>query len=132
MKSEIKNGSQQDDYRHQLANALGGDVGRLCAYFTLFENAFVQGALSTKVKRLIALAMTIGGRDAQTVEYPVRDAMNEGASGEEISEVVTVAVLLAGVPSIMAGLEALASVRQIEARRVLCADQPSTENTLSV
>ncbi len=125
MRSEEKNGSQQDDFRHQLTNTLGADVGRLCAYFNLFENAFVQGALSTKVKRLIALAMAIGERNPETVAYPVHEAMDAGASGEEISEVVTVAVLLAGVPSLLAGLEALASVRQTQAARVLSAGRPS-------
>ena len=124
MRSEQKNGPQQDDFRRQLTNALGADVGRLCAYFNLFENVFVPGALSTKVKRLIALAMAIGERNPETVSYSVHEAVHAGASAEEISEVVTVAVLLAGVPSLLAGLEALASVRQMEAARILSAGRP--------
>jgi alkylhydroperoxidase/carboxymuconolactone decarboxylase family protein YurZ len=132
MRCEEKNGSQQDDFRNQLANTLGADVGRLCAYFNLFENTFVQGALTTKVKRLIALAMAIGERNPETVSYSVHEAMDAGASGQEISEVVTVAVLLAGIPSLLAGLEASASVRQTEAARMLSASEPSNADICTV
>ncbi len=125
MTSERKNGSLQNDFPHQLANVLGADVGRLRAYFSLFENAFVQGALSTKVKRLIALAVAIVEGSTETVAFPVQEAVNAGASIEEISEVVTVAVLLAGVPSILVGLEVLASAKQIEAQKLLSVDRPS-------
>ncbi len=124
MTSEKKNRSQQDDYRRQLTNAVGADVGRLCAYFNLYEHTFVQGALSPKVKRLIALAVAIGERSTETIAFPVREAVNAGASVEEISEVVTVAVLLAGVPSLLAGLEALAWARQIEAQKIFPVDRP--------
>lgn len=124
MISENKNKVQRDELRRQLANALGADVQRLHVYFSLYENAFVQGALSSQVKHLIALAMAIGKRNSETITYHVREALQAGASRDEISETVTVAVFMAGVSSLLAGVEALASVTQFEAEKAICSGVP--------
>jgi len=69
--------------------------------------------------------MAIGERSHETITYHVREALQAGASRDEISEAVTVAVFMAGVPSLLAGVEALASVTQFEAEKVICSGGPT-------
>jgi len=47
-------------------------------------------------------------------------ALDEGASREEITEAIGVAVIMGGAPSMLSGLEALAGVSENEARRYMC------------
>ena len=119
----------KDDLRHQVATALGADVQRLFVFFSLYENAFVQGALTSNVKHLIALAMAIGERASENITYHVNAALRAGSSRDEIREAVTVAVLVAGVPSLLAGAEALAAVAQFEARKMTSSSEPSATGT---
>ena len=113
--------TQQDNWRRQLAGALGVDIQRLHVFFSLYENAFVQDALPSKIKHLIAMAMAIGERTSESIAYHVNEALLAGASRSEIRETVTVAVFTAGIPSLSSGLEALACMAQYEARQMLSA-----------
>ena len=98
-------------------------------YFSLYENAFVQGALSSNVKHLIALAMAVGERTSENITYHVTEALRAGASHDEIKEAVTVAVLIAGVPSLLSGVEALASMMQYEAQKMISSSGPPVNGT---
>jgi AhpD family alkylhydroperoxidase len=119
MISGNENRTVKDEYRKKLATALGADVQRLHVFFSLYENAFVQGALPSSVKHLIAMAMAIGERTNETINYHVEEALRAGATRDEIREAVTVAVLIAGVPSLLSGAEALASVTRYEAQKIV-------------
>jgi alkylhydroperoxidase/carboxymuconolactone decarboxylase family protein YurZ len=129
MNNGNENRPQKDDLRHQLASAFGTDVQRLLVFFSLYENAFVPGALPSSVKHLIALAMAIGERTSENITYHVNEALRAGASHDEIREAVTVAVLIAGVPSLPSGVEALASMRQYEGQKVLSSSGPPANGT---
>jgi AhpD family alkylhydroperoxidase len=131
MNSSNGNVSTNDNLRQQLASALGIDVQRLHVFFSLYENAFVQGALPGKVKHLIALAMAIGKRTSETIIYHVNAALQAGASRDEIREVVTVAVLVAGVTSFVSGAEALAAVARFEAQKLTSSSEPAAAGTHS-
>ena len=111
--------SQQDELRHHAINILGTKVQHLVAFFDLYQDAFTDGALSRKVKHLIALAMVIAERSDENISHQVGEALRSGASRDEIREAVTVAVLTAGAPSLLAGVEALASIAQFEAKEMM-------------
>lgn len=113
----------------QLASSFGVDVQRLFVFFSLYENAFVQGALSDKVKHLIALAIGISERASETIAYHMNEALQVGASREEIRESVTVAVLLAGVPSLISGAEALATLARLEAEQLTSSGDSAATGT---
>jgi alkylhydroperoxidase/carboxymuconolactone decarboxylase family protein YurZ len=129
MNNENEKRPQKDDLKQQLAKALGADVQRLLVFFSLYENAFVQGALPGKVKHLIALAMAIGGRISEGITYHVNEALQAGASRDEIRETVTVAVLIAGVPSLLSGVEALATMTQYKAQKMISSCGPPANGT---
>ena len=126
MISANENRTTKDDYRKQLASALGADVQRLLVFFSLYENAFVQGSLPSSVKHLIAMAMAIGERTNEAVVHHVEEAMRAGATRDEIRETVTVAVLIAGVPSLLSGVEALAAMAQYEGRKIVSSQATDT------
>jgi alkylhydroperoxidase/carboxymuconolactone decarboxylase family protein YurZ len=125
MMSGNENRTIREEYRKQLTSALGADVQRLLVFFSLYENAFVQGALPSSVKHLIAMAMAIGARTNETITYHVEEALRAGATRDEIRESVTVAVLIAGVPSLLSGVEALATMTRYEAQKIV-APPPAT------
>ncbi len=116
--------SKKDDFRHQVANAFGPDMQRLLVYFSLYENAFVEGALPSSFKHLIALAMTVGQQSSPGITYHANEALQAGASRDQIREAVTVAVLVGGAPSLLAGAEALATVARFEAAKMTSAGEP--------
>ncbi len=100
---------QLDESRHQGISTLEPKVHRVAAFVDQYENAFTDGALSSKVKRLIALAMTIAQNSDENISHHMGEALRSGASGDEIREAVTVAVLT----------QALASVGQFEAKEMM-------------
>lgn len=121
--------SQKDGLRHQVANAFGPDMQRLLVYFSLYENAFIEGALPGSVKHLIALAMTVGQRNAEGITYHTNESLQAGATRDQIQEAVTVAVLIGGAPSLLAGAEALATVARFEALKITAAGEPPLTGT---
>ncbi len=116
--------SKKDGLRQQVANAFGPDMQRLLVYFSLYENAFVEGALPSSVKHLIALAMAVGQRNSPGITYHANEALRVGATRDQIREAVTVAVLVGGAPSLLDGAEALAAVARFEAQRITSAGEP--------
>jgi len=117
MTDGIRNISDKNRLR-QLAGALGADIQRLFVFFNLYENALDQGVLTNKIKQLIALAMAVGNRSNEAISYHVNAALEAGASRDEIRETVSVAVLMGGVPSILSGAEAMATVSRVEAQKL--------------
>jgi AhpD family alkylhydroperoxidase len=117
--------SKKDGLRQQVANAFGPDMQRLLVYFSLYENSFVEGALPSSVKHLIALAMTVGQRSCEGITYHTNEALRAGASRDQIREAVTVAVLVGGAPSLPAGAEALATAARFDASKMTSAGEPS-------
>ncbi|MCA9882573.1 MAG: carboxymuconolactone decarboxylase family protein [Anaerolineae bacterium] len=74
-----------------------------------------EGAVSTKTKELIALGIAIAVHCDGCIAFHVHDAINAGASREEITETIGVAILMGGGPSVMYGCEALEALNQFEA-----------------
>jgi AhpD family alkylhydroperoxidase len=96
----------------QLAKDLPKTMG---SFVALHRAAVANGALSTKVKELIALAIGITVRCDGCIAFHVHDALEAGATHEEITETVGVAVFMGGGPSVVYGTEALAALAQYEA-----------------
>ncbi len=118
-----KDASPEYKSRQHIISTMGTRVERLVAFNSLYENTFVDGALSSKVKRLIALAMVIAQGREENISHQVGEALRSGASRDEIREAVTVSVLTSGTASLPAGIEALASVAEFEARELVSSDR---------
>lgn len=84
------------------------------AFGQLQQKTVEDGALSAKVKELIALGIAISVRCDGCISFHVHDALEAGASRQEIAETVGVAILMGGEPSVIYGCEALEALEQFE------------------
>jgi len=70
--------------------------------FNLIHGQAMQpGALDPKTKELIAVALSVGSRCDPCIAFHVHAALRHGANREELMEVLSVAVMMGGGPSLM-------------------------------
>ncbi|MBD3299461.1 MAG: carboxymuconolactone decarboxylase family protein [candidate division Zixibacteria bacterium] len=86
----------------------------MSAFMRLHQAAIADGALDTKTKELISLAIGITVRCDGCIAFHVHDALQAGATRGEIVETIGVAVLMGGGPSVVYGTEALEALEQCE------------------
>ena len=89
------------------------DVGK--AFGQLAVAATAPGALDTKTKELIALAIGIAGRCDGCIAFHVGAAVRQGATREEVLETIGTAVYMGGGPSMVYGAQALEAFDQFSA-----------------
>ena len=75
----------------------------------LAREAIAPGALDSKTKELIALAIGIAARCDGCLAYHAKAAAKYGATREEVAEAIGVAVYMGGGPSMIYGAEALSA-----------------------
>jgi AhpD family alkylhydroperoxidase len=98
-----------------LAGKLSSEIsGSMKGFAQLHQQSLQNGALSRKIKELMALAISITTPCAGCIAYHVHDALKAGASKEEILETIGVAVMMAGGPGLIYGCEALEALTQFE------------------
>ncbi len=78
------------------------DVWR--AYQALGASAAASGPIDARGRRLVKLAMAIGAASEGAVHSHARQALEEGASAEEIRQVCNLAITTLGFPAAMAAL----------------------------
>jgi AhpD family alkylhydroperoxidase len=106
----------------RLSKELAGPVS---GFAQLHSKSLEDGALSRKVKELIALGIAIAARCDACIAYHVHDAMRAGATRQEIIETIGVAMMMGGGPAIMYGCEAFEALEQFETE--LAEEQASRE-----
>jgi len=115
MSSEKKRADREDGFK-QLVDLLDPNTHCLVQLHRLRDAVFAEGALSGKHKHLIALAMAVGARCDALIDYYVDQALCAGSTREEILEAVNLAVFMGAEFSALSGVEAMAAVRQSEAK----------------
>lgn len=80
---------------------------------TMHRAAMGNGALSTKDKELQCIAIGIAKQCNDCIGFHVRAAIKAGATREEVSETVSVAILMGGGPGYMYGARALEAFDQL-------------------
>lgn len=83
-------------------------------YGKLHKAALADGALSTKIKELMALGIGIAIRCDGCIGFHTRGALKAGATREEILETIGVALLMGGGPSMVYGSQALEALNQFQ------------------
>ncbi|MBD3804177.1 MAG: carboxymuconolactone decarboxylase family protein [Rhodobacteraceae bacterium] len=73
----------------------------------LHQAALAPGALGTKEKELIALAIAIAKQCSYCIGFHVQACIEAGATREEVEETVNVSVLMGGGPAMMYGMKTL-------------------------
>jgi AhpD family alkylhydroperoxidase len=104
--------------RKQQIGKLGKDLPSVMTGFAqLHKGAAGDGALSVKVKELIALAIAVSARCEGCIAFHTHDALRAGASRQEILEALGVAILMGGGPSAMYACEAMEALEQFQASK---------------
>lgn len=97
----------------KLMERLGVEIPNVMKGFgALHKASTTTGVLSSKVKELIALGIAITVRCDGCIAYHVHDALKSGATSEEIQEVIGVAIMMGGGPSVVYGCEAMEALDQ--------------------
>ena len=94
------------DLREHIPDVIGG-------YASMQRAAMAEGALSTKVKELIALAIAVTRQCDGCVAAHARGAARQNATEEEVAEAIGVAVMLNGGPGTVWGPRALAAFKEM-------------------
>ena len=108
------------DYHKHLESRLtqlGSELpGPMSGFARLHKKAVEDGALSGKVKELMALAVGIAVRCEGCIAYHVHDAVAAGATRQEFLETIGVAVMMGGGPALMYAAHAQDAIEQFMPR----------------
>lgn len=98
---------------------LGQEIpGVMKGFGELHHAGGVDAALSHKTKELIALSIAVVVRCDGCIAYHVHDALEAGATHQEVVEAIGVAIVMGGGPSVVYGTEALEALEQFEAELI--------------
>ena len=95
------------ELREQIPDVVG-------AYASMQRAAMGEGALSAKVKELIALAVAVTRECDGCIAAHAKGAARHGATEEEVAETLGVVILLNGGPGTVWGPRALAAFKEME------------------
>ena len=116
--AELKNHLTTDylELRNHLEERLtqfGREMpGPMSGFARLHKKAVEDGALSAKVKELMALAISIAVGCEGCIAYHTHDAIQAGATRPELLETISVGVMMAGGPGTIYAAHALDAVDQ--------------------
>ncbi len=86
-------------------------------FAALHDAALVDGALDTKTKELIALAIAVSTECDGCIAAHAHAAVRSGASLEEAAEAIGVSILMTGGPATIYGPRAFAAFSEFHAER---------------
>lgn len=78
----------------------------------LHDAAMADGVVSARVKELVALAISVVEQCDGCIAYHAKAAARRGATTEEVAEVLSVAMLMAGGPATTYGPRAFAAFEE--------------------
>jgi AhpD family alkylhydroperoxidase len=86
--------------------------GPMSGFARLHKKSVEEGALSNKVKELMALAISIVVHCEGCIAYHVHDAVAAGATRQELLETIGVGLMMGGGPGAIYAVHALDAVDQ--------------------
>jgi len=104
----------------EMMGNFGSEAPGVMAGFSRLHAASVaDGALSSKIKELIALAIGITVRCDGCIAFHVHDALKAGATPKEVAETIGVAIMMGGGPSVVYGCEAWQALKEFEEAKLV-------------
>jgi len=92
---------------------LGSKIpGPMSGFARLHKKSVEEGALSSKVKEMMALAISIVVGCEGCIAYHVHDAVAAGATRQELLETIGVGILMGGGPGSIYAAHALDAIEQ--------------------
>lgn len=99
---------QEHQYLEERLAQLGQELpGPMSGFARLHRKAVEDGALSAKVKEMMALAISIVVGCDGCIAYHVHDAVQAGATRQELLETIGVGLLMGGGPGSIYAAHAL-------------------------
>lgn len=96
--------------------------GPMTGFARLHKKAVEDGALSAKVKEMMALAISIAVGCEGCIAYHTHDAIKAGATRAELLETIGVGVMMSGGPGSIYAAHALDAVDQFLAESLVVSD----------
>lgn len=96
-----------------FGNIAAGNPDLAEKFFAYYEAVFAEGALSTREKALIALAVSHTVQCPYCIDAYSKDCLQQGADLEQMTEAIHVATAIRGGASLIHGLQMLDHVNQI-------------------
>ena len=93
---------------------LGGELpGPMSGFARLHRKGVEDGALSRKIKEMMALAISIATGCEGCIAYHTHDAIQAGATRAELLETLGVAILMGGGPATIYATYAMQAIDQL-------------------
>jgi len=87
---------------HDIVGKMGEEYPKLAGPFMVFlRRVEEQGVLDTKTKELISVALSVACKCKWCIAFHTKNALDAGATKDEIIEACYVAILMAGGPAFM-------------------------------
>ena len=99
----------------QVLNLRGGAPDVMKAFSNIAQAALAPKALDGKTKELIALAISVAVRCDDCIGFHVKAAFKQGASREEVTEALGMAIYMGAGPAVMYASHALEAFEQFRA-----------------
>src|SRR5674476_118132 len=96
----------------QLRNLRGGTPEVMKAFSGLAQAALAPKALDGKTKELVALGISVATRCDDCIGFHVKAALEHGASREEVTEALGMAIYMGAGPSVMYASHAIDAFEQ--------------------
>jgi AhpD family alkylhydroperoxidase len=90
-----------DEVMSTVKRAMKENPEEAKAFMEFIEKAEKKGALGVKTKELISVALSVAEHCEWCIAFHVKNALEAGATREEIMEACFVAVVMGGGPSLM-------------------------------
>ncbi|MGA7932588.1 MAG: carboxymuconolactone decarboxylase family protein [Kovacikia sp.] len=98
-------------YTGKFSNAL---PDLMKSFYALSKASSAAGALDSKTKELIALAIAVATHCDDCIAFHTSSALKAGATQEEILEMLGVAVFMGGGPALMYATHVMAAVEEFQ------------------
>jgi len=108
-----------------LKNLNAGAPEVMKAFSGVAQAALAPRALDGKTKELIALGIAVAVRCDDCIGFHVKAALRQGASRDEVVDVLGMAIYMGAGPSVMYANHALEAFRQFEAQNAAPAVAPA-------
>jgi len=98
--------------RNNSQTLAAAQPGVMEAFERFHQAAVATGALDKKIKELIALAVSVTAGCDDCIAHHVNDAIKAGATREELTDALGVAVLMGGGPGMIYASHAIEAIDQ--------------------
>lgn len=114
--NEMNYPQQLEHIKSRMAELAKQQPAMMQGFSSLHASSVTTGALDAKTKELIALAIAVADKCDGCIAFHTHDALNAGATLEEITDALSVAVLMGGGPSVMYATHVLDAVKQFKVK----------------